>query len=159
MSRFAGAEHALYDKLSNLSHPNVEAMRYHTAPMPTLQKVALAYGGWFSPKSVGSIMCQFLFAQLVFLEAYYAIYSDDLAAQGLLWRTATLETVGADPRSKGLGWAELLSGWRRMCTDLVEHFNQMPSDSISMGLRLEEISTVIPGEDTAPKSTQDEPPQ
>ena len=56
LSPFAGGANELYANLARLSHPNVEAIRYHTVPLRKRGAIALAYGGWFSPKSVGSVL-------------------------------------------------------------------------------------------------------
>ena len=148
LSRFAAVQRHLYKKLSALSHPNIDAIAYHTVPLPSTREIALAYGGWFGPKSVGQITTQFLFAQLVFLETLYTVYENDLDSMELLWRAETIETIGDKPNSIGLGWKELLSGWRKILTDLMDHFNSLPSDSVAMALHLDRVSTEPPSEET-----------
>lgn len=139
LSPFAGAARGLYTNLARLSHPNLEAIRYHTVPLLKRGGIALAYGGWFAPKSVGQIAVQFLFAQLVFLEGFYANYQEDLDAQGLLWRPETSKVVGKDFDLARLGWSQFLAVWRSMVTELLDSYNSLPDDAISLALHLDEL--------------------
>jgi hypothetical protein len=153
LSPFAAAARHLYTKLARLSHPNLEAIRYYTVALPKRRAIALAYGGWFSPKSVGQIAVQFLSAQLVFLEGFYAIYQDDLEAQGLLWRPETLEVVAKNFNLMRFGWSEFLAIWRAMVTEVVDSYNSLPDDAISIALHLDEL-----GPPASERPKEGEPP-
>lgn len=137
-------ERKLYEKLSNLAHPNYNAFRYFAVPVPrkgTLGK-AYAYGGWFAPKEAGQIAIQFLWAQLVFLEKFYQVYSDDLRVHGLLWRTETIEKAFGDkPVPEDFTWDQYLGGWRAALTRLAEdHAKNMPADVLEASLALSDYT-------------------
>ncbi len=156
LSPFAAAQRQLYKKLSGLSHPNIEALRYHTVPFPSQTAMALAYGGWFMPKSAGQIATQFLFAQLVFLERFYTTFHVDLQAHGLLWRPETLEAFKNTTALDKFGWFEFLSGVRKMTTDLLGHYNALPNDALSMSLRLDDLSAA---QSRSPEGDEPRPPE
>ena len=143
-SPFAAAERKLYAWLAGMSHPNFQATRYYVVPLPKRQAMALAYGGWFAPKSAGQIATQFLFAPLVFLEAFYQIYRGDLEAQGLLWRSETLDMLKETPKAQSVGWPQLLAIFRSMATELVQHYNSLPDDAISLSLHFDELGVPAP---------------
>ncbi len=145
LSPFAAAQRQLYKKLSGLSHPNIEALRYHTVPLPSRKSMALAYGGWFVPKSAGQIATQYLFAQLVFLQRFYSAYHIDLQAHGLLWRPETLEVLRNSGDVEKFGWFDFLSGLRKMTTDLLDHYNALPDDALTMSLHLDDLSAAQSG--------------
>ncbi len=137
LSAFAAAERDLYARLAKLSHPNLQAAGYYAVPLPKRRAIALAYGGWFVPKSAGQIATQFMFAQLVFLEAFYTIYHDDLEAQGLLWRPETVEVLEQRAGPGQFGWPELLGCFRSQATELLTFYNSVPDDALSMSLHLD----------------------
>jgi hypothetical protein len=127
-------ERRLYRKLSNLSHPNYRPFGYDSAPVPgpgTIGKVSF-YGGWFAPKQAGQIAIQFLWAELVFLEHFYATYSDDLRQHGLLWRRETVESAGQPPDDT---WQKYFLVWRDVLTKLTnEHDKKSPEDILDVAL-------------------------
>lgn len=143
-SQFAGAHKELYDRLAGLSHANLEAAYYHTAPVAGHAYVGLAYGGWFAPKTAGQIAIQFLFAQLVFLETFYAVYESDLAQHDLLWMPATAKSVEDIGGKAPIAWADILGTWRKALTDLSADYNRMPDDTRELSKYLAELMEKTP---------------
>lgn len=122
----AAARKDLYQRLSDIGHPNRHAVPFYSAYVPERQAAAISYGGALRPRATGQIHVQFLFAQLVFLEHFYHVYEQDLAAQNLLWK-------GNLPRTTGDGmeitWPVLLGMIRTNLTALAEKYNALPEDA------------------------------
>lgn len=134
----------LYQKLSDLAHPNYNAFRYFSVPVPrkgTLAK-AYVYGGRFAPKEAGQVAIQFLWAQLVFLESFYETYTEDLRKLGLLWRKETIEKVfDGKPAPEKFTWEQFLAGWRKALTQLTDdHAINMPEDFLEVSLALSDYT-------------------
>ncbi|MDZ4278471.1 MAG: hypothetical protein U1B78_04970 [Dehalococcoidia bacterium] len=140
-SPYAAGQRELYERLSRISHPNLDALVFHTFPVAGQQHVGLAYGGVFAPKAVGQIALQFVFAQLVVLEAFYTIYARDLEEQGLVWKQETVDAVralgGSDQAP--IDWPTYLKVWRGALTDLVQHYNSLPDDGLAISQHLAEV--------------------
>jgi len=135
-SPFASGQRELYARLARLSHPNLEALRYYSAPAHGSPHVGLAYGGWFVPKAAGQIVLQFLFAQLVLLENFYTTYLGDLEQHDLVWRRETLQALGEAPP---LTWSDYLAVWRRVLTELTDQYNSMPDDTLAVSKYLGDL--------------------
>lgn len=133
-SFFAGKEKKLYERLCKLSHPNFIASSYYSV---TKYKKGIGfaaanfYGGGYFPKLAIQITVQFLFAQFVFLEAFYTIYKDDLEKSELLWKTGEVEG--------SFTWERFLKGIRKILTDSLDKSNSLPSDSIEIADYLDKI--------------------
>lgn len=136
-SKFAASERDLYTKLAGLSHPNLEAIRLHAVPVSGLSAIALSYGGYFAPKALRQTFCQFLFAELVLLEAFYSSYSEDLGGEGLLWRKETLNEIGGEP---DMDWKTFFANWRRILTDQVSQAEQLSPDAVGIASHLESLA-------------------
>jgi hypothetical protein len=139
-SAFAATHKDLYVRLTRLSHLNIESAVYYDVEVGGQQRSALGYGGWFAPKSAGQIVVQFLFTQLVFLEAFYATFAEDFNEHGLLWREETMEAIaelgaGESP----ISWDQYLTVWRGTLTDLVGHYNALPDDGTSISVQLNNL--------------------
>lgn len=93
---FAQQEQPRYKFLSDRIHPNVFGVPFHSVLLEESRGVALAYGGWAATKSAGLTKCQFLYAQIAFLEAFYTNFSNLLAAEGLLWTSGTKDLFPGD---------------------------------------------------------------
>lgn len=126
-------ERKLYARLCDLTHPNYEASRYFSVPVPgygTMGKASF-YGSWLAPKHAGQVAIQLLWAQFVFVERFYDSYADDLSEQGLLWRGPS------QPTSEELTWPQYLAVFRDILTSLTnEHEAQTPDDVLKAALAL-----------------------
>lgn len=143
MSSFAAAQKDLYNKLTRLSHPNTAALLYYAVPTVRDGKpgMTFSYGGSFLPKEMGQVAIQFLWAQLVFLEVFYSIYSEDLQQHGLLWRRET-EGKAFDGKGppKDFGWKEYLGGWRETLMKLTkDHSTALPDDWREISLAMSDL--------------------
>ena len=131
-------ERELYKRLSDLAHPNYEALWHSSVPVPgpgTMGKASV-YGGWYAPKQAGQLAIQFLWAQLVFLEKFWQMYEDDLREQGLLWRKETIELAGREPL-EDFGWLTYLALMRDILTKLTnEHNEKTPEDGLDVAMAL-----------------------
>lgn len=133
------SERELYEKLANLAHPNYQAFKYFSIPVPrkTGLAKAYAYGGWFAPREAGQIAIQLLWAQLVFLERFYMTYSADLEKHGLLWREEAVEEAFGGNANPDYTWEQFLGSWRKALTRLTEdHAKLMPLDIVEAALTL-----------------------
>lgn len=144
LSSMPKSQRDLYDKLANLSHPNYEAFRYFSVPVPGSHGLAKAYiyGGWFAPREAGQIAIQYLWAQLVFLNAFYERYSRDLAAAGLLWSDQTVKEVfDGQANPAGYTWQTYLAFWREQLKQLTDqHAASLPDDYVDIALALSDYS-------------------
>lgn len=134
-SKLAGANKAIYGRLSSIAHPNVDAVPFHVVPLAVTEGyaggTALAYGGWYCPKLAGHVICQAVFAQLTMLEVFYQEYGPELTDAGLLWRGETVaawKEIGIDVENLGFGWDALLGVFRRLLADAQAAFDSMPND-------------------------------
>jgi hypothetical protein len=127
-------ERKLYQKLSRLAHPNYDALPYLSVPVPFSGGIGIAwsYGGWHAPKEAAQVAVQFLWAELLLLQRFYARYSPELQQHGLLWAQQTKGALRGEP---DFSWEKFLSIWYKALTDLTNELaTTMPSDAVDVGL-------------------------
>ncbi len=130
---FAQKEHARYKFLSDRIHPNVLGIPAHSVVLEDRKAIGLAYGGWPATKSAGLTMCQFLYAQIAFLEAFYHNFAEVLAANDLLW---TPETKGLYPSDVPMTWDHLLSDLKESVNKINERLLAMPEEGTGVANEL-----------------------
>lgn len=129
----AALYNALYNKLSEVAHPRVAALVMHTVPLdaPQPKGVALAYGGWYAPRTAGILACEFLRIELAFLRSFYSQFQSELSAHGLLFlpgTTAEFERSGHKGSSPPIDWQMLLNLYDGMLAAAEEEIAALPPD-------------------------------
>ena len=133
---------SMYGRLSDLAHPNVVAALLHTVPLPRHASEALLYGGWFAPRTVGTMGCEFVRLELAFLRAFYSHYEADLASLGLLFRqptTVNLEELGYDSAQPPISWKQFLDVFEHIIDATEQHFATLPPDDVSWAAESESM--------------------
>lgn len=124
-SEFAERHRELYGRLSDLTHPNFEALEMYSVEMPDGQGTAHAFGGGYFPKRGGQAILNLVAAELTFLDAFYEAYEAELRDLGLLWRTDVAEAI-INPDEFSVRWRTLLELHRHMLHEAAKACEALP---------------------------------